>query len=70
MAGHNQTKICNTNPAMMADILAHKITYTQIGEKVNRDRATVWRWLANPNLDATRRALLAKAIEDLKGEVE
>lgn len=62
--------ILQNDPELFELLVKHKITYNRIGEKINRDRTTVWRWLNNPNLDATRKTILNKAIEELKREVE
>lgn len=57
----------NANPDLCMLILAHKVTRAELAEKIGRDRATLWRWLTDPDLDPARKMVLEKAIHEIIG---
>ncbi len=56
-------RISHANPEIAQALLERDITTTELAERTGRDRSTIWRWLADPELDPARRALIWKAIE-------
>lgn len=59
-------RAANANPEIVQVMIAYDIRQCELARVTGKSRVTINKWLKDPELDTARRAILARAIDEIQ----